>query len=44
MVYVPLEAIAYKYYGESERHLADIFAACDGRGECLVFLDEVNVP
>lgn len=42
MVYIPLEAIASKYYGESERILGEIFHACDELDGSLVFLDEVD--
>ena len=42
MVYVPLEAVASKYYGESERLLAQVFALCDRLEGAVVFLDEVD--
>jgi hypothetical protein len=40
---VPLEAVASKYYGESERLLAAVFTAGkDFPHGCLVFLDEID--
>jgi ATP-dependent 26S proteasome regulatory subunit len=42
MVYVPLEAVASKYYGESERLLAQVFQLCDRLEGAVVFLDEVD--
>jgi SpoVK/Ycf46/Vps4 family AAA+-type ATPase len=43
MVYLPLEAVQSKYYGEAERQLAAVFTACDALpGGCLLFLDEVD--
>jgi SpoVK/Ycf46/Vps4 family AAA+-type ATPase len=43
LVYLPLEAIQSKFYGESERNLSAVFAACDAlpRG-CVLFLDELD--
>jgi hypothetical protein len=44
LVYLPLEAVQSKYYGEAERNLSAVFAACDalpGRG-CVLFLDELD--
>uniref|UniRef100_A0A061SM40 26s protease regulatory n=2 Tax=Tetraselmis sp. GSL018 TaxID=582737 RepID=A0A061SM40_9CHLO len=42
LVYVPLEAILSKYYGESERLLAEVFEASETLGGCIIFLDEVD--
>lgn len=43
LLYVPLEAVASKYYGESERLLAAVFnAGKDFPHGCLVFLDEID--
>lgn len=40
---MPLEAVASKYYGESERLLAAVFTAGkDFPHGCLVFLDEID--
>lgn len=42
MVYVPIESIMTKWYGESERNLAKIFDACSDLGSALIFLDEID--
>ena len=42
MVYVPVEAIMSKYFGESENRLSDIFKACERLGPSIVFLDEID--
>jgi len=42
MVYIPLEAVMSKYYGESERLLAQAFSAAEALGGCIVFLDEID--
>ncbi|GJP60448.1 hypothetical protein CLOP_g17667 [Closterium sp. NIES-67] len=44
LVYVPLEAVASKYYGESERQLSSVFALANQLhpGGAIVFLDEVD--
>lgn len=42
MVYVPLEAVASKYYGESERLLAEVFKTAELLPGCIIFLDEVD--
>ena len=42
LVYVPLEAVASKWYGESERLLADIFRQSDALAGCIIFLDELD--
>jgi ATP-dependent 26S proteasome regulatory subunit len=42
LIYVPLEAVASKYYGESERLLAQVFQLCDRLEGAVVFLDEVD--
>ncbi len=42
MVYVPLEAVASKWYGESERLMADMFKQSDALGGCIIFLDELD--
>lgn len=42
LVYVPLEAIVSKWYGQSEKKLADMFKAADGLPGCLIFLDEID--
>ena len=42
LVYVPLEAVASKWYGESERLLSDVFKAAEVLPGCIIFLDEVD--
>jgi len=42
MIYVPIESIMTKWYGESERNLAGIFEACSDLGNALIFLDEID--
>lgn len=42
LVYVPIESIMTKWYGESERNLAKIFSTCEGLGNSLLFLDEID--
>ncbi len=42
LVYVPIEAVASKWYGESERLLSDVFRQSDRLAGCIVFLDELD--
>lgn len=42
LVYMPLEAIMSKYYGESESRLAEIFEAATAMGSVILFIDEVD--
>ncbi len=42
LVYVPIEAVASKWYGESENNLAKIFKAAEDLGGAIVFLDEID--
>ncbi|MBU3906793.1 MAG: AAA family ATPase [Nanoarchaeota archaeon] len=42
MVYVPVESIMTKWYGESERNLAEVFDACSDLENSLIFLDEID--
>ncbi len=42
LVYLPVESIMTKWYGESERNLAEVFAACQSLGNSLLFLDEID--
>jgi len=46
LLYVPLEVVMSKYYGESERLLASVFSAGNEFMEgAIIFLDEVkNTP
>lgn len=42
LVYMPLEAIMSKFYGESESRLAEIFEAAQAMGSVIVFIDEID--
>ena len=42
LVYMPIESIMSKYYGESEKRFADIFEACKVLGKAIVFIDEID--
>ena len=42
MVYLPVESVMSKWYGESEKKLAEIFEACEELGNCIIFLDEID--
>ena len=42
MVYVPVESIVSKWYGESGKNLSKIFDACEALEDSIIFLDEVD--
>lgn len=42
LVYVPIESIMSKWYGQSSQNLAQIFDACEDLGGSLLFLDEID--
>ncbi len=42
MVYVPVESIMTKWYGESEKNLSKIFDTCHDLGDSIIFLDEID--
>lgn len=42
LVYMPLEAIMSKFYGESESRLAEIFEASQALGSVILFIDEID--
>ncbi len=42
LVYVPIESIMSKWYGQSSQNLAQIFEAADGMGGAIIFLDEID--
>jgi SpoVK/Ycf46/Vps4 family AAA+-type ATPase len=42
LVYVPIESIMSKWYGESENNLATIFHECGNLGSAILFLDEID--
>lgn len=42
LVYVPVESIMSKWYGESSQKLSGIFDACEDLGGAIIFLDEID--
>lgn len=42
LVYVPIESIMSKWYGQSSQNLAQIFDACEDMGGAILFLDEID--
>lgn len=42
LIYMPLESIMSKYYGESEKRFADIWDACRMLGKTIIFIDEID--
>jgi hypothetical protein len=42
LVYLPVESIVSKWYGQSSRNLAQIFDLCDALGRSILFLDEID--
>ncbi len=42
LVYVPIESIMSKWYGQSSQNLAQIFDACEDIGGAILFLDEID--
>jgi len=42
LLYLPLESVMSKWYGESEKKLADIFDAASKIGRAIVFIDEID--
>lgn len=42
MIYVPIESIMTKWYGESERNLAKVFTAAGQFSNSMIFLDEID--
>lgn len=42
LVYVPIESIMSKWYGQSSQNLSQIFNACDDMGGAIIFLDEID--
>ncbi len=42
LVYMPIESIMSKYYGESENRFAEIFEAAKSIGRSIIFIDEVD--
>ena len=42
LIYVPIESVMSKWYGEGEKTLAKIFDLCNMMGDSIVFIDEVD--
>ena len=42
LVYVRLESILSKYYGEAESNLGKVFENCISLGKCMIFIDEID--
>jgi len=42
LVYVPIESIMSKWYGQSSQNLSQIFDACEDLGDAIIFLDEID--
>jgi len=42
MVHVNVESIMSKWYGESEKKLAQVFDTCDQLGGAIIFIDEID--
>lgn len=42
LIYVPIESLVSKWYGDAEKSLAKVFDACEELGGSIVFIDEVD--
>lgn len=42
LLYMPIESIMSKYYGESETRFSEIFEAAKGMGRTIIFIDEID--
>jgi SpoVK/Ycf46/Vps4 family AAA+-type ATPase len=42
LVYVPIESIMSKWYGQSSQNLSQVFDACGDMGGAIIFLDEID--
>ncbi len=42
LVYIPVESIMSKWYGQSSKNLAEIFDLCEEMGGAVIFLDEID--
>lgn len=42
LVYVPVESIMSKWYGQSSQNLSQIFDACEELGSAILFIDEID--
>jgi ATPase family associated with various cellular activities (AAA) len=44
LVYIPVESVASKWYGESEKALGQMLKGAEAMGGCIIFLDEARAP
>jgi len=42
LVYVPVESIMSKWYGQSSQNLSAVFDACEDLGGSIIFIDEID--
>jgi len=42
LIYMPIESIMSKYYGESEKRFAEIFDSAKHLGKAVIFIDEID--
>lgn len=42
MIHLPVESLVSKWYGDSEKKMAQIFDACDKAGGAIIFIDEID--
>ncbi|KAG2428658.1 hypothetical protein HXX76_011363 [Chlamydomonas incerta] len=42
LIYLPLEAVLSKWYGQSEQQLGQVFKAAEALGGAIIFLDELD--
>ncbi len=42
LIYIPVESIMSKWYGQSSQNLSEIFDLCDIMGGTILFLDEID--
>ena len=42
LLYIRLESILSKYYGEVESNLGKVLENCISLGKCMIFIDEID--
>ncbi len=42
LIYLPLEAVLSKWYGQSEQQLGQVFNAAEAMGGAIIFFDELD--
>ena len=42
MIYIPVESVVSKWYGESAKRLAQVFDSAEEMGSSIIFLDEID--